>query len=1087
MKRMLINATQREELRVAIVDGQTLYDLDIEIPSREQKKSNIYKGRITRVEASLEACFVEYGAERHGFLPLKEISRDYFTPGLDQHKSTIRELIKEGQEVVVQVEKEERGNKGAALTTFISLAGRYMVLMPNNPKAGGVSRRIEGEDRQALKEALEHVTVPDDVGLIVRTAGLGRDAEELQWDLDYLLQLWRSISEAATKQKAPFLIYQESKLFIRALRDYLRSDIGEILIDDEALHNDARDFMQQVMPNALRKLKLYTDDTPLFTRYQIETQIDSAFDRQVRLPSGGSIVIDQTEALTAIDVNSAKATKGSDIEETAFNTNCEAAVEIARQARIRDAGGLLVIDFIDMDSPKHQREIEERMKEALKLDRARVQVGRISRFGLLELSRQRLRPSLEEASQVVCPRCDGHGVIRGVESLSLSTLRLIEEHAMKENTGQVLVQAPSSVANFLLNEKRASVVEIELRHKVHVMIVADEKLQTPHIEIQRIREADMGEHSKPSYERVTVVDAAALPKMGQVLGSGEHPAVSGIMPASPAPLRADVDTPAPSEHANATPRRRPAAAASVAARGGVLARVFGWFVSGAKPADPEVEPIKARESRDRNASRSQHRDESTSRNSSGNGNGRNGTSARGPRRDSRSQTGTKSASPTAAKPGRKRSGEGAARQSAQPQTVTAAAERMPKSVGVDDNATAIDRAPAETVAARPARQPRPARSERPPAAPSDESHSEVTAPADAQLDSSDTSPDDTVLDADGNPTRRRRGRRGGRRRRRHEETATAETENGEALGASAPAQQGTEVANASSDAARAVEAPATARGVASPNVGGAADTVSNSSAGKPQLTPDQAPQTSAASPSRPTVLHDHGATRNDPIGHDPIAHDDIKHDAIGHDSIGRDSIETEQLAAVVRVPVPASAPRSTESFNLPTLPPIPAFTAAPTDTVDTASVAAAAPAAHQPTTKPSVRPAQATEADARSPSPVPFSVAAFVMPTASASTSIPRTISTSGLSIVQPAAAPASAAAENRAHVDLATGEPASTRPAKGVASEHAPTPQPEQGELLAIARNRGLHATESRSATHPETPAADESDPLPHKDAPAG
>ncbi|MGB3497652.1 MAG: Rne/Rng family ribonuclease, partial [Rhodanobacter lindaniclasticus] len=543
MKRMLINATQREELRVAIVDGQTLYDLDIEIPSREQKKSNIYKGRITRVEASLEACFVEYGAERHGFLPLKEISREYFTPGLDHHKSSIRELVKEGQEVVVQVEKEERGNKGAALTTFISLAGRYMVLMPNNPKAGGVSRRIEGEDRQALKEALDHVTVPDDVGLIVRTAGLGRDAEELQWDLDYLLTLWKSISEAAGKQKAPFLIYQESKLFIRALRDYLRSDIGEILIDDEPLYNDAREFMQQVMPNALRKLKLYQDDTPLFTRYQIETQIESAFDRQVRLPSGGSIVIDQTEALTAIDVNSSKATKGSDIEETAFNTNCEAAVEVARQARIRDAGGLIVIDFIDMDSPRHQREVEDRLKEALKLDRARVQVGRISRFGLLEMSRQRLRPSLGEATQITCPRCDGHGHIRSVESLSLSTLRLIEEHAMKDNTGQVLVQAPSSVVNFLLNEKRASVVEIELRHKVHVMIVADEKLQTPHIDIQRIREADMGEHSKPSYEMLTALPTTELPKMGQALGSGEQPAVSGIVPGSPAPVREEVTPP----------------------------------------------------------------------------------------------------------------------------------------------------------------------------------------------------------------------------------------------------------------------------------------------------------------------------------------------------------------------------------------------------------------------------------------------------------------------------------------------------------------------------------------------------------------
>ena len=482
MKRMLINATQREELRVAIVDGQTLYDLDIEIPSREQKKANIYKGRITRVEQSLEACFVDYGAERHGFLPLKEIAREYFTPGLDPYKSSIRELLKEGQEVVVQVEKEERGNKGAALTTFISLAGRYMVLMPNNPKAGGVSRRIEGEDRQALKEALEHLTVPDDVGLIVRTAGMGRDAEELQWDLDYLLQLWKAISQAANAQKAPFLIYQESKLFIRALRDYLRTDIGEILVDEESLYNDARDFMQQVMPNALRKLKLYKDDTPLFSRYQIETQIESAFDRSVRLPSGGSIVIDQTEALTAIDINSSKATKGGDIEETAFNTNLEAATEIARQLRIRDAGGLIVIDFIDMDSPKHQREVEERLKDALKLDRARVQIGRISRFGLMEMSRQRLRPSLGEATQIVCPRCEGHGHIRGVESLALSTLRLIEEHAMKDNTGQVLVQAPPAVANFMLNEKRASVVEIELRNKVHVVIVADDKLETPHIE-----------------------------------------------------------------------------------------------------------------------------------------------------------------------------------------------------------------------------------------------------------------------------------------------------------------------------------------------------------------------------------------------------------------------------------------------------------------------------------------------------------------------------------------------------------------------------------------------------------------------------
>jgi ribonuclease E len=781
MKRMLINATQREELRVAIVDGQTLYDLDIEIPSREQKKSNIYKGRITRVEASLEACFVEYGAERHGFLPLKEITRDYFTPGLDPHKANIRELVKEGQEVVVQVEKEERGNKGAALTTFISLAGRYMVLMPKNPKAGGVSRRIEGEDRQALKEALAHVTVPDDVGLIVRTAGLGRDAEELQWDLDYLLQLWKSIAEAADKQKSPFLIYQESKLFIRALRDYLRSDIGEILIDDEPLYNDARDFMQQAMPNALRKLKLYSDDTPLFTRYQIETQIDSAFDRQVRLPSGGSIVIDQTEALTAIDVNSSKATKGSDIEETAFNTNCEAAVEIARQARIRDAGGLLVIDFIDMDSPKHQREIEERMKEALKLDRARVQVGRISRFGLLELSRQRLRPSLGEASQVVCPRCDGHGVIRGVESLSLSTLRLIEEHAMKDNTGQVLVQAPPPVANFLLNEKRASVVEIELRHKVHVMIVADEHLQTPHIQIQRIREADMGEYSKPSYELLTAVEADPVRKLGQVAGSGEHPAVSGIVPASPAPFREPpaVETDAAPDSRPPRPRAAAPARAPASAKSGILARIRGWFAGPTEAAnDAAPAPARSDNRRSTESSGNRQRDgrnpRGTASNTTSNA-ARPGSRTRAPRRspNPRSQVPAKPGEQASSKPARQRPPqvEGAPRDAA---AATAANTTRGAKEPVAENHVLAATAVATSVVA--------ANLERP-AAP-EASDDQVVLRSDVQSAPESESAASTVeterdhdaaADADGASSRRRRGRRGGRRRRRHEETATGET------------------------------------------------------------------------------------------------------------------------------------------------------------------------------------------------------------------------------------------------------------------------------------------------------------------------
>jgi ribonuclease E len=579
MKRMLINATQREELRVAIVDGQSLYDLDIETPAKEQKKANIYKGRITRVEPSLEACFVDYGAERHGFLPLKEISRQYFTPGVDQAKAGIRELLKEGQEVVVQVDKEERGNKGAALTTFVSLAGRYLVLMPNNPRAGGVSRRIEGDDRANLREALDQLKLPDEMGLIIRTAGVGREADELQWDLDYLLQVWKAIDEAARSRPAPFLIYQESKLIIRALRDYLRNDIGEVLIDSEELYNDAREFMQQVMPQNLRKLKLYKDTVPLFSRFQIETQIENAFERTVRLPSGGSIVIDQTEALTAIDINSAKATKGGDIEETAFNTNCEAAVEIARQLRIRDAGGLIVIDFIDMDNPKHQREVEEKLREALRHDRARVQIGRISRFGLLEMSRQRLRPSLGESTQSVCPRCEGHGRIRSVESLSLSVLRLVEEQAMKENTGQVLVQVPPQVANFLLNEKRASVIEIEQQHKVPVIIVADDKLETPHFEIQRIRRSEASEEAKPSYERLTPASTAPLAHVAKPGSEPEKPAVSGVVPVSPAPVKAEL-------------RSAPLPAAVTQSRNW-LARLLAWLRPAAK-REPAHVPQAAR-------------------------------------------------------------------------------------------------------------------------------------------------------------------------------------------------------------------------------------------------------------------------------------------------------------------------------------------------------------------------------------------------------------------------------------------------------------------------------------------------------------
>ena len=488
MKRMLINATQPEELRVALVDGQRLFDLDIESGAREQKKSNIYKGRITRVEPSLEAAFVDFGSERHGFLPLKEISREYFKKTEGNGRVNIRDVLTEGQEVIVQVEKEERGNKGAALTTFISLAGRYMVLMPNNPRAGGISRRIEGEERNELREALNGLNAPADMGLIVRTAGLGRNSEELQWDLDYLVQLWTAIKEAAEGRSAPFLIYQESNVIIRAIRDYLRQDIGEVLIDSVDAQEEALSFIRQVMPQYANKIKLYQDSVPLFNRFQIESQIETAFQREVKLPSGGALVIDPTEALVSIDINSARATKGSDIEETALQTNLEAAEEIARQLRLRDIGGLIVIDFIDMTPAKNQRAVEERMRECLEADRARVQVGRISRFGLLEMSRQRLRPSLGETSGMVCPRCNGQGIIRDVESLSLAILRLIEEEALKDRTAEVRARVPFQVAAFLLNEKRNAITKIELRTRVRIFILPDESLETPHFEVMRLRD-----------------------------------------------------------------------------------------------------------------------------------------------------------------------------------------------------------------------------------------------------------------------------------------------------------------------------------------------------------------------------------------------------------------------------------------------------------------------------------------------------------------------------------------------------------------------------------------------------------------------
>ena len=528
MKKMLINATQPEEMRVALVDGQRLYDLDIENRTRLQKKSNIYVGKITRVEPSLEAAFVDFGSDRHGFLPLKEIAREYFyrDPADADGRTKIRDVVKEGTKVVVQVDKEERGTKGAALTTYISLAGRYMVLMPNNPRAGGISRRIEGDDRAELREAMSALEIPDGMGVIVRTAGVGRSPEELQWDLSYLLQLWSAIGDASREHSGAVLLYQESNVIIRAVRDYLRDDVDQVLIDAPEAYRQANDFVSMVMPKYANRIKMYEDSVPLFNRFQIESQIETAFQREVRLPSGGSIVIDPTEALVSIDINSSRATKGSNIEDTALQTNLEAADEIARQLRLRDMGGLVVIDFIDMLAARNQRQVENRIRDALAIDRARVQVGKISRFGLLEMSRQRLRPSLGETSAIVCPRCTGQGTIRDTKSLALSILRLIEEEATKDRSAEVRAIVPVDVAAYLLNEKRATLTEIEQVASARVLVVPNPNLETPHFELQRLRDDEISGDRETSYkidiavpeaEQISDTDAAELPQQKAVV------------------------------------------------------------------------------------------------------------------------------------------------------------------------------------------------------------------------------------------------------------------------------------------------------------------------------------------------------------------------------------------------------------------------------------------------------------------------------------------------------------------------------------------------------------------------------------------
>jgi ribonuclease E len=643
---MLVNAVQEEELRVALVDGQKLYDLSIEIPSREQKKSNIYKGRITRVEPSLEAAFVEYGAQRHGFLPLKEVSKEYFRsqPG-PGGRLNIKDLLQEGQELIVQVEKEERGNKGAALTTFISLAGRFLVLMPNNPRAGGVSRRIEGEDRDQMREAMNGLQIPDGMGAIVRTAGVGRSTDELQWDLNNLKAAWDAIEQANDGRPAPFLIFQESDAVTRGLRDYFSDDVGEILIDQPDAFQKAQEYMQRFMPaEAQRKLKLYQDPVPLFTRYQIESQIESAYSHKVTLPSGGSLVIDHTEALVSIDINSARSTRGGDIEATARNTNLEAAEEIARQLRLRDIGGLIVIDFIDMESTANQRAVEDMLRDAVKMDRARIQLGRLSRFGLLELSRQRLRPALSETTHIHCPRCSGMGTIRSVESMSLALLRLIGEEARKERTGRVIAQVPVDVATYLMNEKREWLHEIETRDRVSLVIVPNPHLQTPAYSLRRIRddEKELPENSAASYEipEQPTLDDSNIGNRDKKPQT-EAPLVPSIVPVEATPL-----PPPPSP----PPAAVPVAVAAAVPQVGIFVRLWRFFFGapGApaasesaataaqapreRPAHRDARSDRYRE-RDRTRGRDRDRDREPRREAAREGGARDG--AREPRRDGR--------------------------------------------------------------------------------------------------------------------------------------------------------------------------------------------------------------------------------------------------------------------------------------------------------------------------------------------------------------------------------------------------------------------------------------------------------------------
>ena len=755
MKRMLFNATQAEELRVAIVEGQKLIDLDIESAAKEQRKSNIYKGVITRIEPSLEAVFVNYGAERHGFLPFKEIAREYYAPNGEGSRAKMQETLKEGQELIVQVDKDERGNKGAALTTYVSLAGRYLVLMPNNPRGGGVSRRVEGDDRSELRDAMAQLTVPEGMSLIARTAAIGRTAEELQWDMNYLMQLWTAIDSVAKDNAAPLLIFQEGSLVIRAIRDYFQPDIGEILIDTDDIYEQALAFMSQVMPNNVNRVKRYRDDVPLFSRFQIEHQIESAYARQVNLPAGGAIVIDHTEALVSVDVNSGRSTKGSDIEETALKTNLEAADEIARQLRLRDLGGLIVIDFIDMESARNQREVENRLRDALHHDRARVQTSKISRFGLLELSRQRLRPALAETSYITCPRCTGTGHIRSTESAALHILRILEEEAMKENTAAVHTQVPVDVATFLLNEKRADIQAIELRHKITILLLPNKHLETPAHHIQRLRHDELNQDDvrEPSYKMVdqSLTELPAYATEQQKNQNRPTAAIRNVAPAAPAPVSMKSTTP---------PEPMPEE------KTGFMTKLFSWL-SGDNKKKPPVEVARPRTPRE------PHEGRGNGRRQSADGEGRGGRGARGEGRNGR--------------------GERAPRQEGQDNRRNNRGERPANAEGAAEEVGQNNGGNNRRRGGRDRRS---------------NTGNEAAAPQTENVDllNAEGITPETTANETGNGNGRRRGRRGGRRERGERQSTNAETQNDNVV------EQQSEPANVVSEAASPapVAAPAPA-------------------------------------------------------------------------------------------------------------------------------------------------------------------------------------------------------------------------------------------------------------------------------------